>query len=361
MVEQKARGVSSAVMRGVGGAAGGTLKKTGSAARGATSAVSAATGADAVESIGERVQDTAGSAARAVEAAAGAGEQRTLREELREIVRDAALEVLVPVARRATTEAAKYAITRGPQMARDRVAPKLADTLGAAVEEAGGPGEFAKAWLAWASDARTDMLDRVGIGGESQSRAWRDRRLPVEEAIDVVVPLEAAYDRFTDFDAYANFLSRGATVEERANERIVWERTDGIEATAVVTFHRLSDRLTRVMVTYDHDPHGLLERTTSLFGASRRGLGADLMRFKAFAEMSKEDGDTPKAEPQQQAEAPRARGRTPARRGRDVHAEEGGTAGSEAHGEDEESRRAASRPVRRRAAARPRPPRTRMG
>jgi hypothetical protein len=360
---EKARGVSAAVRRGVGGAAGETLKRTGSAARGATGAVSAATGARAVEDIGEQVQETAKGAAGAIESAAGGDEQRTVREELREIVRDAALEVLVPVARRATLQAARYAITRGPQMARDTVAPKLADTLGAAVEEAGGPREFAKGWLAWAAEARTGMLEKVGVGGESRPRPWRERRLPVEEAIDVVVPLETAYDRFTEFDEYAQVMSRGETVDERPNERIAWERTDGVEGTAVITFHRLSDRLTRVMVTYDHDPQSLLEKTTALFGTTRRGLTADLMRFKAFAEMSEEDTTAPEEEPQQRAGRPPGRSRPKARRAQaeDVEEDENAEEPEGEYEEQEEPSRAHGRPVRRRPAARPRPPQSRRG
>jgi hypothetical protein len=299
---------------------------------------------DTVEGVGEQVREAAEGVGGVVERAGDGREQRTVGEELREIVRDAALEVLAPVARRATMQAAKYAIRRGPQLARDTIAPKVADTLGPAIEEAGGPAAFAKGALSSVSGARTGMLEKVGIGGESQARPWRERRLPVEESIDVVVPLETAYDRFFEFDEYAKFMSRGETVDERPNERIAWKRTDGAEAAAVITFHRLSDRLTRVMVTYDHQPQGLLEKTTSLFHTSRRGLIEDLMRFKAFVEMSEEDTETPEEEPEQQAQEPRTRGH----RDEDEYAEE------DERAEEEEPQPAPSRPVRRRPAARPR-------
>jgi hypothetical protein len=296
MPERNARGVTNAVRRRAGGAAGDTLKRAGSAARGATTAVSDMTGIEAVEGVGEQAQEAARVTGGVVERAAGGRAQRTLGEELREIVREAALEVLVPVARRATTQAAMYAVKRAPQLARDTIAPKLTDTVGAAIEEAGGPGAFAKSALSSIAGARAGMLEKVGIGAESGSRPWRERPLPVEESIDVVVPLETAYDRFSEFDEYSDVMSRGEIVDERPNERIAWSRADGVEATAVITFHRLSDRLTRVMVTYDHRPQGLLEKTTSLFRTG--GLSADLMRFKAFVEMSEEDTET-EEEPQQ--------------------------------------------------------------
>ena len=310
MAERIARDVSNAVRRGASGVAGETLKRAGSTARGATGAVSDVTGTAAVEGVGKQVQEAAGAAGAAVERAGGGGAQRTLGEELRQIVREAALEVLVPVARRATTQAAMYAVRRGPQLARDTIAPKL----GAAIEEAGGPGALARGALSSVAGARSGMLEKAGIDGESESHPWRERPLPVEESIDVVVPVETAYDWFTEFDEYAEVMSRGETVDERPNERIDWRRTDGVDATAVITFHRLSDRLTRVMVTYDHRPQGLLEKTSSLFRTAPRGLSADLMRFKAFVEMSEDDTET-EEEPEQQAEEPRAR--SSSTRGRD--------------------------------------------
>jgi hypothetical protein len=326
--------------------------------------VSAATRQDGVEDIGENVQDAAESAAGALESGGGIRDQLTVGEELREIMREAALEVIVPVARRATSQAAKYAIARAPEVARETIVPKLADTLRTALEEAGGPREFAKGWLAWASGAGTGMLEKVGAGGETEPRPWRERRLPVEESIDVVVPLETAYDRFSEFEEYARIMSRGQTVDERRNERIVWERTDGVQASAVITFHRLSDRLTRVMVTYDHETQGVLEKTTSLLRAPRRGLIADLMRFKAFVELSDAETSMPDKELEQPEAEPRARKRTRARRDEDAYAgQDEMAAGEEPEGgyeqDEEESPLVHGRPVRHRPVARSRQQKTR--
>jgi hypothetical protein len=287
MPDRNAKGVSTAV-RGVSGAAGETLKKAGSAARGATEAVPDVTGTGAAQGVGEQVQTAAEGAAGAVEGVGGGGAERPLGEELRKIVREAAIEVLVPIARRATTQAATYAVGRGPQLARDTIAPKLS----AAIEEAGGPGAFTRGVLSSVSGAGAGMLEKVGAGGEAPPRPWRERPLPVEESIDVGVPLETAYDRFTEFDEYANVLSRGETVDEHPHERIAWTRTDGVRATAVITFHRLGDHLTRVMVTYDGGPQGLLEKTTSLFRRAPRALSADLKRFRAFVETTEADSGT---------------------------------------------------------------------
>src|SRR5215211_1505580 len=62
--------------------------------------------------------------------------QRTVTSELKDVVREAAIEVLRPVARKATTSAAKYAVMKGPDLVKDRVGPKIV--------EAGGAGNLAK-------------------------------------------------------------------------------------------------------------------------------------------------------------------------------------------------------------------------
>jgi uncharacterized membrane protein len=281
MAERNASGLTSAVRQGAAGAVGETLKQTGSAARAATGGVADATGAAPVERAGEQVQEVAQGAGATVERAVGGREQRTLREELLEIIREAALEVLIPVARRATTQAAMYAVKRGPQVARETLVPKL----GAALAEAGGPAAFAKGALSSVSGARAG---KSGGNGEQRPRPWQERHLPVEEFVDVVAPLETAYGRFGEFEEYAKVMSHGETVDARPNERIAWRRTDGVDASAVITFHRLSERLTRVMITYDERPHGVRERTTALLHTSPRALSTDLVRFKAFVEMSEE-------------------------------------------------------------------------
>ncbi len=48
----------------------------------------------------------------------------------------------------------------------------------------------------------------------------------------------------------------------------------------VVTFHRLSDSRSKVMVQLDYQPEGVVERVGSVTGADRRRVRADLGRFK---------------------------------------------------------------------------------
>jgi uncharacterized membrane protein len=96
----------------------------------------------------------------------------------------------------------------------------------------------------------------------------------VEQHIDVEVPLTAVYDEWTQFERLPRFMKGveevrqvdethlhwrasydGAAaewdcevVEQRPEERIAWRSTSGLTHGGVVAFHRLDDRITRVMI-----------------------------------------------------------------------------------------------------------------
>jgi uncharacterized membrane protein len=101
----------------------------------------------------------------------------------------------------------------------------------------------------------------------------------VEQHIDVAVPLAAAYDEWTQFERLPRFLEGvdevrqldethlqwrasydGASaewaceiVEQRPEERIAWRSTSGVTHGGVLSFHRLDDQETRVMVMAEVD------------------------------------------------------------------------------------------------------------
>jgi uncharacterized membrane protein len=238
--------------------------------------------------------------------------QPTLMGELRGTIRDAAIEVLRPVARKATTSAAKYAVSKGPDLVKDKVAPKVA--------EAGGAGALAKGVLSKGGNVGqlaggiAEKVGGKGKGGKKPTGYGRGRRLPVQEYVDVAVDLQTAYDEFTQFEDFPKFMHRVEKIEQRDDstlmwheniwgvrrsweaeiveqkpcERIVWRGTGQTQTTGVVTFHRLSDNLTRIYVNLDFQPKGMFEKAASGMRLSRRALRSDLMRFKAFVEMRDE-------------------------------------------------------------------------
>ena len=73
-------------------------------------------------------------------------------------------------------------------------------------------------------------------------------------------------------------------VQQHPDERVAWRNTEGKENAGVVTFHRLDDNRTRVMVQMDFVPEGIKEKLGSAIGAPDRRVKGDLARFKELIE-----------------------------------------------------------------------------
>jgi hypothetical protein len=127
----------------------------------------------------------------------------------------------------------------------------------------------------------------------------------------VAVPLETAYNQWTQFEDWPEFMHRvtrvsqeddctlnfatkiwgktkefTATIEtERPDERIKWKVSQGITHSGVVTFHELAPNLTRIEVNLDVDPGSLIEKAARGMRHVKRAVRADLARYKAFIEM----------------------------------------------------------------------------
>ncbi len=170
------------------------------------------------------------------------------------------------------------------------------------------------------SDSDEDTTEAHGSG----------RRMPIQQSVDVAVPIDEAYDQWTRFEEWPKFMHRvdsvqqvddstvhistktwGITkefeaeiVEQRPEERIEWHSEDGLMNSGVVTFHELAPRLTRIEVTMDVKPDSLLEKAGRGMRFTKRAVRGDLHRFKAFVEMEEhadkgwrgtiEDGDVKK-------------------------------------------------------------------
>jgi uncharacterized membrane protein len=144
------------------------------------------------------------------------------------------------------------------------------------------------------------------------SGVGKGRRMPVQQAVDVAVPRETAYNQFTQFEEWPQFMHRvkrvtqeddctlsfatkiwGKTKEytakietQRPDQRIKWKVSQGITHTGVVTFHELAPELTRIEVSLDVDPGSLIEKAARGMRHVKRAVRADLHRFKAFIEMA---------------------------------------------------------------------------
>ena len=196
----------------------------------------------------------------------------------------------------------------------DRVGSKLKDAVSDKVDAAGGAGGLVK-------EAAGGLLPGIGGGdGGSDSKGGvpgvgKGRRMPVQQSVDVAVPIETAYNQWTQYEDWPEFMHRvtrvtqedectvnfatkiwGKTKEfeakidtQRPDERIKWRVAQGITHTGVVTFHELAPRLTRIELNVDVDPGSLIEKAARGMRHIKRAMRADLHRFKAFIEMQEHE------------------------------------------------------------------------
>ena len=133
----------------------------------------------------------------------------------------------------------------------------------------------------------------------------------VEQSIDVDVPIHTAYDQWTQFESFPQFMDGVESItqvddthshwvtsvagvkrefdteitEQHPDERIAWRSTSGdTQQAGVVTFHRLSEDSTRLMIQIDWEPEGLVEKAGAVAGVDDHRVKADAKRFKAFIE-----------------------------------------------------------------------------
>ena len=132
----------------------------------------------------------------------------------------------------------------------------------------------------------------------------------VEQSIDVDVPLTVAYNQWTQFESFPKFMKGVDSVtqlsdtlthwktsiggverefdaeisEQHPDERVAWHSIDGKTHAGVVTFHRLSDTTTRLMVQIDWETESLVEKLGAAVGVDDAQVKGDLKRFKEFVE-----------------------------------------------------------------------------
>src|SRR4030095_1564723 len=132
----------------------------------------------------------------------------------------------------------------------------------------------------------------------------------IEKSIDVNVPVHTAYNQWTQFEEFPRFMEGvdqvtqlddthlhwKATIggkqkewdavitEQLPDERIAWTNTTGARNAGVVTFHRLGDNHTRIMLQIDYEPEGLVENVGDMLGVVSSRVRDDLERFKEFIE-----------------------------------------------------------------------------
>ena len=132
----------------------------------------------------------------------------------------------------------------------------------------------------------------------------------IEKSIDVDVPVREAYNQWTQFETFPQFMDGVESVrqegdthlhwvaqvagrrqewdaeitEQTPDQRIAWTSTTGDRNAGAVDFHRVDDNLTRITLTMDIEPSGAVESLGTALGIPAGQVEGDLKRFKAFLE-----------------------------------------------------------------------------
>jgi uncharacterized membrane protein len=131
-----------------------------------------------------------------------------------------------------------------------------------------------------------------------------------EQHIDVHVPVSTAYNQWTQFESFPEFMEGveevrqltdtrlhwraeigGRTEEWEAeiteqvpDQRIAWRSRSGAENGGVVTFHTIDADTTRIMLQLEYEPETIAEKLGTSLGVVDRRIKGDLQRFKEFIE-----------------------------------------------------------------------------
>ena len=132
----------------------------------------------------------------------------------------------------------------------------------------------------------------------------------IEKSIEINVPVRTAYNQWTQFEDFPNFMEGVRQVrqlddkhlhwkaeiggkeqewdaeitEQIPDERIAWRSRNGAKNAGVVTFHRLSPATSKVMLQLEYDPEGFLENVGDAAGVMSHRVLGDLERFKRYIE-----------------------------------------------------------------------------
>ena len=165
------------------------------------------------------------------------------------------------------------------------------------------------------------MLNRVvtvaalAVGGMMLSKQMRRSRgsgmdASIVETIEVNVPVETAYNQFTQFEEFPQFMDSVKDIhqlddrhlhwhasvagkdkewdaeitEQIPDKRIAWRSTSGVPNGGVVTFHKIADNVTRIALQMDYQPEGPAEALGDALGAVRMEARGNLQKFKAMIE-----------------------------------------------------------------------------
>ncbi|MGI8609876.1 MAG: SRPBCC family protein [Candidatus Dormibacteria bacterium] len=132
----------------------------------------------------------------------------------------------------------------------------------------------------------------------------------VDKSIEVNVPVSTAYNQWTQFETFPEFMEGikevkqlddtklhwtaeiagktkqwDATItKQEPDQRVAWRNVDGADNAGDVQFEAIDAGRTRVKLHIVYDPEGVVENVGDALGVVSRRIEGDLERFKKFIE-----------------------------------------------------------------------------
>ncbi|MFF1299797.1 MULTISPECIES: SRPBCC family protein [unclassified Streptomyces] len=133
----------------------------------------------------------------------------------------------------------------------------------------------------------------------------------VKESVDVEVPVRTAYNQWTQFEEFPQFMEGveevrqlddkhnhwttkiggvrrefdTEIVDQLPDDRITWRVVEGdVRQRGTVRFQELDPTHTRVELTMDVEPSGVAEKSADMLGVLDRRVKGDMRRFKDYIE-----------------------------------------------------------------------------
>ncbi len=147
------------------------------------------------------------------------------------------------------------------------------------------------------------------FGRKKGAGAGAKKFMNIVEDVTIGVPVDVAYNQWTQFQEFSNFMKgvegvdptdevnsnwrmkvfksrrswKASVTEQIPDRRIAWT-SEGAKGTSkgVVTFHPLADDLTQVLLVLEYYPKGLFEKTGNIWRAQGRRARLDLKHFRRF-------------------------------------------------------------------------------
>jgi uncharacterized membrane protein len=132
----------------------------------------------------------------------------------------------------------------------------------------------------------------------------------IEKSITVDVPVRTAYNQWTQFEEFPQFMAGveevrqqgdkfthwranigGKTeewdaeiIEQTPDQRVAWRSTTGSHNAGTVSFLPQGVNQTQVTLRLEYEPEGVIENVGDALGLVERRVTGDLERFKEFIE-----------------------------------------------------------------------------